>query len=303
MGFLTSWLADRVALSRNGRDVSLWHVVDPNLPLSPLPKSRTVRTAYDLIAYHEPEAMAQIRRHRRATYRLYARGLQRCRMVLAISHVTAADIRSTLGVPAERIRVVYPAVPVPSPPPPDAPAAEVRKPGEAADLLFVGVPDPTKQPELAIAALAECRRRGHDVRLRFAGYQRPWDTIHLARLAEAAGVGDSVDFLGRIDDARLTSLYRRSVLFAVSRIEGFGLPPVEGLMAGGRVVAGSAPVYREVLGDAADFASSADGAGLADAYEAAFSRTATAPAAAFVERFSPRATAAALIAAYEEALG
>lgn len=300
IGWLTGWLADRIALERNGSDVSLWHVLDPHAPLSPLPESRTVRTAYDLIPYHEPAALARIRRHRRATYRLYTRGLQRCRLVLAISEITATDIHATLGVPADRIRVIYPAVPVPAPTP--SPTAVAHQPGRRADLLFVGVPDPTKQPELAIAALVECRRRGHDVRLRFCGYQRSSDTAHLTALADAGGVRDSVELLGRVDDARLTALYRESVLLAVSRTEGFGLPAVEALMAGGRVVAGSAPVYRETLGQAADFAHSADGNGMADAYEAAISRVETDPPADLVERYSPRAVAASLVAAYEEAL-
>jgi glycosyltransferase involved in cell wall biosynthesis len=295
IGWWTAWIADRVAIA--GQGVALWHGLDPNMPLSPLPARRTVMTAYDLIALHEPSAMAQIRPHRRLVYRLYLRRLRSARLVIAISEVTARDLRATLGIAPERIRVIYPAVPLP---PPAVRAADAH--GQGRDLLFVGVPDPTKQPELALATLAACRARGHQVRLRFAGYHRPGDRARLTALAAGLGVSDSVEFLGRVDDSRLTELYRSSVLLALSHIEGFGLPPVEALLAGGRVVAGEAPVYRETLGDAADYSRSPSGDGLADAYEAALSRPEETPPPALVERHSPRATAAALVSAYQEAM-
>ena len=294
LGWWTAWALDVLALGRER--TTLWHGLDPNSPLSPLPAGRTVMTAYDLIALHEPAAMAQIRRHRRAVYSLYLRRLRSARLVTAISEATAWDVQRTLGVPKDRIRIVYPAI-KPGPRGPSTDSAE----RDAPDLLFVGVPEPTKQPELAIGTLAECRRRGLSIRLRFAGYQRPADRARLEALAVAAGVGEAVQFLGRIDDGRLTALYRQSVLLAVSRLEGFGLPPVESLFAGGRVVAGSAPVYREVLGDAADYAGTIDATGFADAYEFAAARPAADPPPALVERYSARATAAALIGAYDYA--
>lgn len=294
LGWLAAWAADRMVA--RGADISLWHALDPNAPLSPLPARKTVVTAYDLNALHEPEAMAQIRRHRRPLYSMYVRSLRTSRLVLAISQWTADDIEATLGVPRDRIRVVYPALAVPP-----GRVAEPRQ-GNLRDLLFVGVPDPSKQAELAIAALAECRRRGHDITLRFAGYHRPTDMVRLQAEAARHRVSDNVEILGRVDRARLTELYRRSVLLAVSRTEGFGLPPAEALLAGGRVVAGAAEVYREVLGNAADFAVSPDGKGLADAYEAAVSRVLGGPPPELVERFSPRASAAALMAAYKDAL-
>lgn len=294
LGWLMAWVADRMVVGR--ARLSLWHSLDPTMPLSPLPARRTLMTAYDLIALHEPVAMAQIRAHRRPLHRLYLRRLRTARLVIAISEVTARDLRVTLGVAADRIRIVYPAVSLPPPPPQPVGI------GAPFDLLFVGVPSPTKQTELAVAALTECRRRGHQVRLCFVGYQRPADRNRLAALASASGAGDSIEFLGQVDDGRLTELYRRSVLLAVSRSEGFGLPPLEALMAGGRAVCATAPVYREVLGDAADYAASFDGKGLADAYEAAISRAVEGPPPALVERFSQRATAAALVAAYESAL-
>jgi glycosyltransferase involved in cell wall biosynthesis len=295
--WLSAWAFDRLSLG--GRRPDLWHALDPNTPLSPLGGSRTLMSAYDLNALHEPFLMKQIRAHRRAVYRLYLRRLREARLVLAISNTTGDDVHAALGIPRERIRVVYPAFV----PPGDSGAAdESHTPDSPPDLLFVGVPDANKQPELAISALAELRKRGYDVRLRFCGHQRQSDRERLDRTAAAAAMLDHVDHLGRIDDAQLNALYRSSVLLAVSRREGFGLPPIESLLAGGRVVCGSAPVYRETVGDAATFATRYDGHGLADAYEAAIAHRITAPPEELVRRFSPRTVADGLIAAYESAL-
>ena len=73
-------------------------------------------------------------------------------------------------------------------------------------------------------------------------------------------------------------------------------------MAGGRVICGAAPVYREILGDAPEFAASGDAKGLADAYEAVVSRRHGGPPQALIDRLSPRTTASGLVAAYEAAL-
>ena len=291
---------DRLAGIRG--QATIWHGLDPDAPLSPMPPRRTILTAYDLIPLHEPAAMAQICFHRRAVYNRYLRGLKTARLVLAISRATAEDLQRTLGIPADRIRLIYPAI-RPALRASGAPTgAPPHRSSAPPDLLFVGVPDPTKQPELAIAALAEICRRGHDVRLRFCGYHRPADRVRVA--AAAAGeVGEYIDYLGRVDDARLTELYGTSVLMAVSRLEGFGLPPVESLLAGGRVVAGDAAAYREVLGDSAHFATTLDGPGLADAYQAAIASERSGPPPELVERYSPRTIAKQLVAAYEEALG
>jgi glycosyltransferase involved in cell wall biosynthesis len=297
VGWLAAWMADRSSARR--AKVALWHGLDPNLPLLPLPAGRTVRTVYDLIPLQEPDAMSRIRPHRRVAYRLFLRALRRSRLVLAISEATADDVHALLGVPRDRIRVVYPPLTVPSQVSVDG---LTSPPGSSRDLLFVGVPDPTKRAELAISTLGECRRRGHDIRLRFCGYLRPDDRARLRALAEAGGLSNRIDFLGRVDDALLNGLYRDSVLLAISRREGFGLPPAEAVLAGGRVVATSLPAYREVLGNSADFARSAAAIDVADAYEAALQRAPSGPPPEMVERFSPRATAASLVSAYEEAV-
>lgn len=295
----TAWLfaaaADRIAARRH--TLSLWHSTDPTLPFPPLGADRSAVTVYDLIPLHEPAVMARVRPHRRSLYRLYLRLVRRARLVIAISHHVADDVNRTLGVPADRIHVVYPAV-IPRAVEPLAVAPRTS----ISDLLFVGVPAPHKGADSAVAALAEIRRRGPAVRLRFVGHHPPRDRARLIAAAAANGVGDAVEFVGRVTDDQLSELYGQSVLLALSRTEGLGLPPIEALMARGRAVVGSAPVFREALGDAVDYAHPEDAAAVADAYERAVARPVLASAPQqIVDRFSPRACAAASVAAYESA--
>ena len=62
--------------------------------------------------------------------------------------------------------------------------------------------------------------------------------------------GAGVFRLGRVDD--LGALYACALAVVLpSWLEGFGLPPVEGLAAGAPAIVSDLPVLREVLGDGA----------------------------------------------------
>jgi glycosyltransferase involved in cell wall biosynthesis len=288
LGWAVAALADRLAA--RGLGPTWWHQTDPLLPWSPVPRQRTLATAYDLIPLHEAAVWRAIRPHRRLLYRAYLGALRKARGVVTISTETAADLHRSLAIPTDRIRVVPPAIVAPPP------AAPVALDPDAPLLLFVGVMDPHKRPELALEALAALRRR------------RPGPTkasvADLQRAAAALGLADAVAFRGRVSDEELSALYRRGVLLAVSRIEGFGLPPVEAILAGGRAVAVPTPIYREVLGSAATYTVSDQPAAIADAVEDALTDLVSDPRrTALAARFAPRASATLLRAAYEELTG
>ena len=293
LGWAVAALADRRAA--RGVGSAWWHQTDPMLPWSPVPRERTLATAYDLIPLHEAAVWRAIRPHRRLLYRAYLGALQKASGIVTISSETAADLHRTLGIPPDRIRVVPPAIVLPAP---DAPTALDP---DAPLLLFVGVMDPHKRPELALEALAALRRRTPGATLAFVGPSPAARVEDLGRAAAALGVADAVAFRGRVPDEELAALYHRGVLLAVSRIEGFGLPPVEAILAGGRTVAVPTPIYREVLGGAATYAVSDQPAAIADAVEDALTDPVSDPQrAALAARFAPRASAARLRAAYEE---
>jgi glycosyltransferase involved in cell wall biosynthesis len=70
--------------------------------------------------------------------------------------------------------------------------------------------------------------------------------------------------LGRVED--LGALYAGALALVLpSWLEGFGLPPVEGLAAGTPAIVSDLPVFREVLGDGALYVPPGDAEALADA--------------------------------------
>jgi glycosyltransferase involved in cell wall biosynthesis len=294
---IIAMVADAMAI-RTGRP-RVWHHTDPIIPSSPLPSERTIVTVYDLIPLEVPAVMAAIRPHRRVAYRRYLRLIRRARGVIAISETTCHAVTRLLGVDRERIRVVPPSI---------APAfaADVdggRAPvdGDGCDLLFVGVPDPHKRPELAIDVAAELVRRGRTPELTMVGFHGPAARRRLEERTRAAGIDGRVRFVDRIDDAALAALYRRSTTLALSEVEGFGLPPVEAVLAGGRVVATPIDAYRETLGGLAVFAAGTTPSAVADAVEAAQDAPgALADTAGLAARYAPAAVAGALRRAYDD---
>jgi glycosyltransferase involved in cell wall biosynthesis len=298
VGWIVAALSDRAVARRAG--VGLWHETDPGNPLGPDASRYALVTAYDLIPLLEPAVMAQIRPHRQLVYRLYLHRLRNARKILAISHTTAADLRAVLGVPQERIDVVYPAVRARWFKHDDDPANDRIAPA----IIFVGVPDPHKRPDLAVAAFAAYRRMGGRRPLVFVGHHPPTTRLRLRRLVEENGLAGEVEFWDRVDDALLASLYANGILLALSTREGFGLPPVECLLSGGRVVATPSPIYREVLAEAPAFSldDSPDAIGLG-----LLAAEATVPSQRAVrelaERYAPASVARELIRVYESLLG
>jgi glycosyltransferase involved in cell wall biosynthesis len=231
--------------------------------------------------------------HYRHAYRLYVDQLRRADAIVAISKTTAADLTERLGIPQSRVSIVYPVV--------RAPSVAERAPAAEPTFLYVGALDSHKQPELAIAALAEFRRVHATGRLRFVGPSASEQQAQLRRQAESLGVADSIRFEGRVSDEELDATFATATaLLSTSRIEGFGLPGVEAVLRGVPVISVDTPAARETVGSAAILVPS-------DAGVIAEAMAAPAPVPdsvrkAMAERFSSQAAAAALWSAYEQVL-
>jgi glycosyltransferase involved in cell wall biosynthesis len=293
---IVSSVADRIALRR--RRPQLWHHTDPTNPWSPLRPDRTIVTVYDLIPLREPAVMASIRAHRRFLYRRYLGLVRRAAGIIAISESTAADVVELLGVAEGRIRIVPPYVRASIV---SDSAAEDSVAGPPAKFLFVGIPESHKRPMLAIDAFGELIRRGVDAELAFAGLHPASLRIALRERVAAAGIEARVQYLDRIDDAELGRRYAESVLVATSSIEGFGLPLVEAILAGGRVAATPIAAYRDAVGEVATFATDSSIGAVADAMERALGRRpSAADRARLAERFGVLAVGAGLRSAYRD---
>jgi glycosyltransferase involved in cell wall biosynthesis len=153
---------------------------------------------------------------------------RRAAVVTTISRASARDLAAAWGVEAE---VVAPGVGA-------APAGARPRPGRY--LLWVGALEPRKGVDVMAAAWARARAHGLDAELLVAGAGRE------------ALAGPGVVAVGAVGDAELAALYAGALaLVAPSRLEGFGMAPLEAGAHGTPSVVSDLDVFTETLGDAA----------------------------------------------------
>jgi glycosyltransferase involved in cell wall biosynthesis len=192
---------------------------------------------------------------------LLRRGLLRAKRILAVSEATRRDVHDALGIPADRIRVVYNA---PNPGfflPAQAGLARARilerYQIDYPFLLYAGNIRPQKNIRRVVEAFAVVREQlsrhplYRDLHLIVIG-----DEISrypsVRRAVIQSRVEKAVRFLGFVPFDALRVFFESAALFVFpSLYEGFGLPPLEAMAAGTPVVASNVSSLPEVLGDAA----------------------------------------------------
>ncbi|GAB4382936.1 MAG: hypothetical protein Kow0022_01520 [Phycisphaerales bacterium] len=102
--------------------------------------------------------------------------------------------------------------------------------------LVVGALEPYKRVDLAIEAAARARQR---LIIAGQGSSLAWLRTHARRMVRehAGGVRGLIEFVGRVSDEQLLSLYRRASAFIFPQIEDFGITAVEAQACGCPVVA------------------------------------------------------------------
>ena len=225
----------------------------------------------------------------------YSSTVRRAELIIAISEFTASEIRRLLPVDPERLRVTLLAT--------DHGDSQAR-PSSASlatlgitgpFFLTVGAQDARKNLAVLYRAMAILHARGETVPLVQCGpslkrTRYPW--LH---------------HVGFVDDGELATLYRdATALVFPSRYEGFGLPALEAMAAGGRVVCANASSLPEVVGDAALLFAWDDADALAAQltrmlHDDALRDRLTLAGASQSLQFSWSATADATLAVFEEA--
>jgi glycosyltransferase involved in cell wall biosynthesis len=186
--------------------------------------------------------------------RLGENGIRRADRIIVDSLCTKADVVRFLGIPEERVSVVYLGGSelyrlreAPLPP-------EVDKRWRDGYVLYVGSQQRRKNVNVLVEAIRDVRRGGADIGLVVAGASRVLDASKGARVglfSSGAASGDEVIETGRVEDATLASLYRNAVVFALPSLwEGFGLPVLEAMGCGCPVVVSDRGALPEVVGKA-----------------------------------------------------
>lgn len=114
--------------------------------------------------------------------------------------------------------------------------------------------EPRKNLEAVIRAFARLRQQGQlgrEYRLVLVG-GNGWKTEKiLAALDEAQHCREAIVLTGFVPDEHLSALYTGALAFVyVSRLEGFGLPPLEAMQCGVPVIVSNTSSLPEVVGDA-----------------------------------------------------
>jgi glycosyltransferase involved in cell wall biosynthesis len=237
--------------------LDLLHAPDFVLPPTRAPGLLTV---HDLTFLVHPECF-EPRLHRYLA-RVVPRSLRRARHVLADSHATQRDLTRLLGVPAERISVVYPGVDPRFCPLPANTSEPVRARLELppAFLLFVGTLEPRKN----LVRLLEALHRLPDAPPLVLAGRRGWLYQPVFETIERLNLQTRVHWLDFVADTDLPALYNLAEAFLYpSLYEGFGLPVAEALACGTPVVTSALGSLPEVAGDAAILADPLDSAAIA----------------------------------------
>ncbi|HTA71437.1 MAG TPA: glycosyltransferase family 1 protein [Bryobacteraceae bacterium] len=244
-------------------NVDLFHILDHSYSqlVHCLPTERTVVTCHDLDTFRcllDPAREKRPAWFRAMTARIL-KGFTQAAHVITGSAIVRDEIVSYGLLPTQRITVIPNGVHPSCSPNRDSVADDELArllppdPGSPFWLLNVGSTIQRKRLDILLRVLAAVRQDLPGVRLMRVG--GPLTPEHL-RLAEELNIQDAIVELGSITREMLGAAYRRAdLLVHTAEAEGFGLPLIESMACGCRVVASDIAVLREISGPGAIYCS------------------------------------------------
>ena len=232
--------------------VNLMHYPHWNVPI--FSRVPFVVTIHDLILLEDPASSRATTRNaflhgiKSIGYRIALEAaIHRSKHIVAISEYTKRSILEHFRVPGGKISVVYNGVR----PPVGAEKASLAELGvQQPYILSVGNAYPHKNLETTLLAFRTLCASDERTMLVLAG-KRDMFVEKLEAFALEIGIPSSrIRFINTPTDAVLARLYQDAALLVIaSRIEGFGIPPLEALALGIPVAASHTSSLPEVLGD------------------------------------------------------
>ncbi len=199
-----------------------------------------VLTVHDFVYRRYPKTME--RSVRTITGYYGSRSLASSHIIICISNFTARELKKLYpSVSEQKIRIIPNGVPE---------NATVQKPSAKKDFLFfTGSMEPRKNLGSLLEALEILARKGIRPKLKIAG-PAGWHNRDVHNLLKNSTIRDSVELLGFVSQKELLELYRTCKGFVFpSLYEGFGLPALEALQNGARVLVSRDSPMQEFLGN------------------------------------------------------
>jgi len=225
----------------------------PNYVLPILGKGRMVLTIYDMISFATSGWYKPISRFR--VQRLLKISAKKADKIITGSENSKRDIINILGLPDEKVKVIYIGIDNTYKPISDHHKLDTVKKRyniTGSFIMHVGSLNPRKNIPRLIEAYSKLPAEIlKEYQLVIAG-KRSWKADEIFAKAKQLGLGDRVTFTGFVEDADLPLLMNAAALLAFpSLYEGFGIPPLEAMACGTPVIASNTSSIPEVVGEAA----------------------------------------------------
>ena len=218
-------------------------VFGPAYSLPVLSRTPSVVAMHDLSFEAHPEWFSFSEGFRRRTLARWASA--RARSILVLSRFGANELVRRYEVAPARIKLVGAGV-SPRFQPQRDPGRVLADPGRV--ILSVGSLFNRRRPAELISGFGLAARSHPDLRLVIVGDDRTYPPLDLKGLCREAGIERQTTWLERVSEDDLIALYSQAeVVVYFSDYEGLGLPPLEALGCGARVLASSAPALAETL--------------------------------------------------------
>lgn len=214
----------------------IFHGLNQRLPAARL--KRAVATFHDLFVLTGDYSTSEFRRRFAEQARQAA---ARADLMIAVSEFTAGQLRDLLGVPPDRIRVIYHGATCRVQEGPDRPL-------QREDLILtVGALQKRKNTIRLVEAF---ERSAPGWKLALAGSHGFGAEEILARIASSPRRRE-IEVHGYVSERRLNWLYQRASIFAFPSLdEGFGMPALDAMASGIPVLTSNRSATAEVGGDA-----------------------------------------------------
>ncbi len=246
------WWSVGLPLRLRKMKASLFHGTDFAVPLTG--STPAVVTIHDLAPFRAAEWRMPATAERKA--RRLPRAVARAKVILTPSECVRQEVIDQLGVPEDKVRVTPLA------------SSLHQVPGRSSSpyILYAGPIEPRKNLVRLLRAFA--RLRGPE-RLVLAG-GGGWGRDEVKAAVASLRLEARVTLTGAVLDDELAKLYSHCAVFVyVPLYEGFGLPVVEAMSCGAKVVTSRDTACAETAGDAALLVNPEDETEIASAIEAA----------------------------------